>query len=363
MVSRKDDRIRAAEEEAPAAGPERIVAIAPFGRDQDVLVSLLERHGFGVVGCRTDTAGLHNALRPGADVILLTAEAFRRSVLDILGAHLYAEPVWSMPPVVLVAEDRASAQRVFSTLRKARPGVPVSILIRPCAEIEITSAVTSAVETRRQQVRIRDLIARHERAERQAEFLFRELSHRVKNLFNLVSAIAVRTSRAAADGKTFRQNFRGRLEALASTYAVLGSAGWERAELGEIITSAVRPLLSPSEEARFVAQGPPVSVSGNVASSLGLVMHELASNARKYGALSGSNGCIDVAWRLEANRVILEWREHGGPPVAPPSKQGFGTTVITESMTGIPGAEVNLGFRPEGAVCRISFEREANTAV
>ncbi|MDZ4371245.1 MAG: PAS domain-containing protein [Phenylobacterium sp.] len=193
-------------------------------------------------------------------------------------------------------------------------------------------------------------------AERQQKLLVDELNHRVKNTLATVQAIARQTARATPDPMAFREAFEARLLALSSTHNLLTAAGWVSAGLADVLRSE----LSPYGEGRFQLSGEAVALSPGEAVALGLVFHELATNAAKYGALSAPDGRIEVAWAVEGAQLLLSWREFGGPPVTAPSRRGFGSRLIERSLDGQMGGRAALEFAETGLICRIRLPLVAN---
>jgi len=192
-------------------------------------------------------------------------------------------------------------------------------------------------------------------AERQQKLLMDELNHRVKNTLATVQAIAQQTLRATPTPVEFRDAFEARLLALSTTHDLLTAAGWQAAPLTEVLRVELRPF-GPE---RYTITGPEVDLSPAEAVALGLVFHELATNAAKYGALSTSEGRVDVHWTRTDGRMDLTWTETGGPPVAPPTRRGFGSRLIERSLQGQLGGETHLDFAPAGLVCRVCLSLAA----
>ena len=188
-------------------------------------------------------------------------------------------------------------------------------------------------------------------AERQRELLIDELNHRVKNTLAVVQGIAHLTLPAGANSKMFA----GRLAALAAAHTLLTRTGWKSALLNEVIEKAVAVACGRFE--RFEFDGPSVLVEAKQAVSIAMTLHELCTNAIKYGALCGEAGHVLVQWRVSEDRLRafeLVWRERGGPPVAPPRHKGFGMRMITRGLAQELQGEAAMDFAPEGLVCTIS---------
>ena len=183
------------------------------------------------------------------------------------------------------------------------------------------------------------------------KLLLDELNHRVKNNLATVQSVAYQTARHAPDLATFRKTFDSRLVALARTHDVLTAESWESADLRAVLEAE----LGPYGESRVRLDGPPLRLNPQQTLALGLVIHELATNAAKYGALSGENGgCVRVSWSDGDNRLRLVWNETDGPPVLPPERRGFGSRLIERGVQEL-GGEVTKEWRPGGLDCRITI--------
>ena len=198
-----------------------------------------------------------------------------------------------------------------------------------------------------------------ERAEADAlrDMLSQELGHRLKNTLALVQAIASQTLRNAPDLGTAREALLQRLLALGKAHDILLAGDTERAGLGALIRSALS-LHDDAQVGRLRVRGPAVEVGPKAALALAMMVHELATNAAKYGALSVRSGRVAVSWRIEAGgpepRFLFRWSESGGPPVAKPARQGFGTRLIERGLAGTIAGEVSLDYRPTGLRCRLT---------
>lgn len=183
--------------------------------------------------------------------------------------------------------------------------------------------------------------------------LTRELNHRVKNTLANVLSIVSLTRRRSADIDDFSESLTARVRALSATHDLLSQSNWSHAPIGDVIRSELAPYME-GNESHVEIDGPTVSLAPNDALSLGLAIHELATNAAKYGALSSGEGQITVTWRL-LSPVLAEvfWRERGGPPVTQPQKRGFGRDLIEKIVAGELKSEVDLRFEPDGVECRL----------
>jgi len=182
--------------------------------------------------------------------------------------------------------------------------------------------------------------------EDEREALVAELDHRVKNVLASVQCLAAQSARKTVSLEAFLKTLAGRLEAMAAAHALLTATRWRGAEIGDIAAAELGGLAS----GRALWSGPEMVLSPRATNTLTLALHELATNAVKYGALSSEAGRVEVSWRaLSRGGFELEWVERGGPPVMAPTRQGFGVTLI-ERVTGRElGGEARLEFPPEGA--------------
>lgn len=191
------------------------------------------------------------------------------------------------------------------------------------------------------------------RWEARLKLLLGELSHRVKNTLTVVQSMARQTLRTSATGEAFVERFKGRLDALANAHKLLFDSDWHGAELGALIRTQLQAHALGDGE-RIRVEGQTVMLPPELATPFGLVIHELATNAIKYGALSNNSGTVSISWLIKLGNdyplLRFEWREQGGPPVNAPKRSGFGTVLIEK---GLPDATVAHEYLPEGFVCKI----------
>jgi PAS domain S-box-containing protein len=195
-------------------------------------------------------------------------------------------------------------------------------------------------------------VTERRRAEDTQRLLIGELNHRVKNTLATVQAIASQGFRHARSEREFQDAFTGRLQALARAHSMLSATTWERASLRALIADQV--AIGAVSEDRLLLDGPDVDLPPELALRFSLIFHELATNAHKYGALSNATGTVRLAWRYEGGILSLEWSEQGGPPVSPPERRGFGSTLIEHSMAA-DGARITAEFAPEGVCWRMTL--------
>ena len=202
-------------------------------------------------------------------------------------------------------------------------------------------------------------LTRHKGEEERLRFLLDELNHRTQNTLATVQAIALQTLRGEVSDAVL-DTFEGRILALSKAHSLLGRENWAAVGLHEVLSIILEPFgLHDARVPRFRIEGPDLCLKSKAALTLAMVFHELATNAVKYGALSaGDAGRIDIIWERTPDPggecLTFEWREHGGPPVAPPSRKGFGSRLIKGGLAQDLGGEVALTYEPDGLSCRVT---------
>ncbi|WP_165937748.1 PAS domain-containing protein [Methylobacterium segetis] len=205
----------------------------------------------------------------------------------------------------------------------------------------------------------RDITERHRNEERR-QLMVNELNHRVKNSLAVVQGIASQTLRAARDLDQARSDLTARLVALARAHDLLTSESWEGADLAEVVRATLEGGLGVQGR-QVVTSGPSLRLSPNAALSLALALHELATNAIKYGALSVEAGRVEISWAIDPpidaatveRGLRLSWTERDGPPVTAPLRRGFGSRLLQRGLAAELHGTVDLAFEPDGVVCRI----------
>lgn len=303
------------------------------------------------------------------------------------GEHLVVEPDWTAPGVASVAGRHRFADYgdILDELRHGRPLVVEDVTTdprtrespRPLLDLGIRALVNMPVLDRGRPVALflvhddvprvwtpevltflRNVADRVEvgvarvKAEADQQVLNRELSHRMKNSFAMVQAIAKQTLRQAAHQEAL-DAFEQRLQALASAHDVLLRESWVAAPLKQV----VRKVLAVTQSIdRYDIAGPAIRLGARATLSVSLLLHELATNAVKHGALSTAEGRVEVAWRLERGETdgefTMTWREHGGPTAVEPSGRGFGSRLIRMGLLGTGGADIR--YMPTGLLAEFS---------
>ena len=193
----------------------------------------------------------------------------------------------------------------------------------------------------------RDKLRQHER---QLEMINRELKHRIKNLFSIADSVCQQTISAGGSAKEMSRAVSGRILAIASAQDLLSTTATEGAELQELVQKLASSLApSPS---RMRVEGRPFRLPVDSTTAMALILHELATNALKYGAWSRESGMVHVTWTANTELFRFIWREHDGPRLAPPVREGLGRKLIKTSLSG---ARVDHSFNPDGLECQIEL--------
>jgi PAS domain S-box-containing protein len=318
------------EESEPTAGR------AP-GRDAAMLAAILDGMGVGLYVVDRDWR-----------IVLFNNEAerhFGRPRHEMIGHGL-----WEVFPT---ARDTALGRQFHAAMATRQP---------------ITSETASVVMSDRWLefrlfpageglgVRFRDISDR-KRAEAHRDLLIGELNHRVRNTLATVQAIAAQTLGSAGVDPGVQRALEARLIALSTVHNVLTEENWSSADLHDLVWSALRP--HGADRPRFTVEGPGLRVRPNGAVALSMALHELCTNAIKYGALSVAAGHVSVAWTAAQDRFRLHWRESGGPAVAAPGRRGFGSRLIERGIAAELLGAAEIAYEPAGVVCTIEAPLEA----
>ncbi|SMC50491.1 Two-component sensor histidine kinase, contains HisKA and HATPase domains [Fulvimarina manganoxydans] len=328
----------------------QVVVFAPFGRDASVLKRIAEDHGMAAVAIE-DLTELAHAIGNEAFVLVLTEESLRGKMIEVLRDGLRRQPVWASMPTLLLLDEVDRPSETLSLIRSLEPAIDCLIMQRPARGGEIGSALRRLVRDRQRQWQVRDQIIRYEEQQVHLKFLLRELDHRVKNVLAKVRAIVSLTSRQATDLSTFVTSFSDRIQALSRAHEALAGDYHEPATLRQLVQESLAPFLDQTASNATIT-GPRVLLWPQGALSLSMMLHELATNAAKYGAFSVGTGHVDVRWSVaeeaEARLLTLEWNESGGPELGPIERRGFGTLVIDRIAAQEMDGRVKMDFARTG---------------
>jgi PAS domain S-box-containing protein len=215
----------------------------------------------------------------------------------------------------------------------------------------VSSALGAQPDGRRLFVCLAQDITERRAHEEQVQLLMREVSHRAKNMLSLVQAIARQT--AAREPEDFLGRFTERIQALAANLDLLIRNEWHGVDIEDLVRAQLAHFANLIG-LRIAIDGPKLRLNGAASQAIGLALHELSTNASKYGALSVATGCVDVGWRIDGDIFSMSWTERHGPPVSRPARHGFGTKVVDSMAKLTLGGEVRLEYAPSGLVWRLT---------
>jgi two-component sensor histidine kinase len=319
--------------------------LAPRGRDAHVASKLLQEAHRPTLICH-NIMHLCAELGKGGAFAVIAEEALATGDLGVLVAWIEAQPAWSDFPILLLTgrgdapERNVFAQKVQSLLGN------VSFLERPFHPTTLVSVARSALRSRRRQYQARELLDRY-------ELLARELQHRTKNLLAVILSIGSASLQRGED----RDAFFARLHALAKAQDLLMEGDARGAPMKDVVLQALE-----SFGARVSIEGPHVFLKPSAVQGFALIMHELATNAAKHGALTAQTGTVCVRWSVEGisaePTIFFQWKERGGPPTVPPKHKGFGSVLLEHAIAN-SGGPPRFEYAPQG----FTYELRAALAV
>jgi PAS domain S-box-containing protein len=201
-------------------------------------------------------------------------------------------------------------------------------------------------------------ISERRRSQEHLDLVMRELKHHMRNLLGLVQGLSSQTFRKDRPLRDAMDAFHGRLQALAAASDAITPQNVSTADIEDIVRNVVAPYRDKDADP-FLIQGTSVKLSTTVATSLAMALHELCTNALKYGALSVPEGRVMLKWTSDAEGFVLDWAEQGGPAVVPAARVGFGSTLLKTALSAQPGSRTDLQFDPAGVRCRIVLRRSS----
>lgn len=354
---------------ASSAGSERTIVLAPMGRDAQIAAAILGEAKIETAIC-PDMASLLPAVNAGAGLALIVEEVLHEQDYGDFARWVEAQPAWSDFPVIVLAQRGGGIERNPAAGRFIQALGNVSFLERPFHPTTLVSIVQTALRGRRRQYEARErldtlraAVRRQQQDQAHLRLLINELNHRVKNTLATVQSLVAQTLRSADVSTRTRDALTSRIVALSKAHDVLTNEQWAGADLAEIAGQAAQPFRLGLGEERILMRGPHVRVPPKTAIAMALALHELATNAVKYGALSASGGRVEFTWRLSgraaSRELIAVWRELDGPQVSPPTRAGFGTRLIARGLAADLNGEVTIHYPAEGVVCTIRARLDA----
>jgi PAS domain S-box-containing protein len=301
--------------------------------------SIVDSSDDAIVG--KDLTGVIQSWNRGAERIFgyTAEEAVGRSITMLIPEQRLHEEI-----DILQRIGRGEHIKHYETVRQRKDGrlIDISLTISPIRNVEGRIVGASKIA--------RDVTER-KRAEAKITLLAREVDHRAKNLLALVQATVQLTQ--AGSAAEFKEAIQGRIQAIARVHTLLAHSRWSGADLHQLVREELTPFCHEDGRARI--DGPSFTLEPSAAQAVAMIIHELATNAVKYGALSAVTGRVQVEWqRTGDSSLVLRWTETGGPPVKAPSRQGFGTRVVKETVRNQLNGEARFDWREQGLVCEIT---------
>ena len=262
-------------------------------------------------------------------------------------------------------DDRARFKALVNGLRPENPSFAVTFrFMRPDGrEVWLEEVSKAEFDAAGRLTRLRGLtldITEHKRAEERQNVLMAELDHRVRNVLARVAVVATSTRKGSSSIDEFVRTLDGRIQSMAAAHALLSQSRWHGVGLPDLVHNQLAPYTT---DANMTISGADVMLSAAAAQAVAMVLHELVTNAAKYGALSTAGGRVSVSWDHQPNEnaaasLIIVWEELGGPPVAAPIRSGYGTRLIRDLIPHELGGTVDLALAPDGVCCKIAIPLE-----
>lgn len=246
-----------------------------------------------------------------------------------------------------ILEQIARGQHIdhYETVRVAKDGRRVNISLTISPLHDRNGKIIGASKIARD-------ITEKKRSEELQQLLLGELNHRVKNTLAIVQSIATQTLRRAGSPEEFTKAFSGRVQALARAHTLFTRDAWQGTDIRDLVHDQL--MLDDENDARITWSGPSFALEPQAALNFSMILHELGTNARKYGALSVPGGNLTIEWSLDQEGMTFHWIEKNGPLVHAPLRHGFGTTLIEKGLKA-HGGEAVIQYEPEGLICQISL--------
>jgi PAS domain S-box-containing protein len=306
--------------------------------NENLLASIVSNSDDAIISKNLE--GVITSWNAGAERLFgyLTAEIIGKPVLILIPAGRENEEL-----IILERIKRGERIDHYETIRRRKDGrlVEVSLSVSP---VKSGSKVVGAAKIARD-------ISEKKRAEERMLLLAREVDHRANNLLAVIQAAVQLSVADTAEG--MKAAITGRLRALGRAHSLLSASRWAGADLRKLIDEELAPY--SKSDGRTQIRGQTEALSPELAQSMALALHELATNAAKYGALSKPGGKVEIEWKRSGGQLLLRWSESGGPAVVKPAKRGFGTKAIERMFRGQLGGDIRFDWQATGIVCEISL--------
>lgn len=328
-----------------------VLVLAPQGRDAGVAAAILSSNRISSRICAT--LGETLQCLEQSHCLVVAEEALTSADRRAFAAWFQNQPPWSDFPVVLLTMRGTEFDGRLAFLDRY-----LIVLERPFLPSSLANAVRTALRARARQLEVKSYIAQKQEVSDRQQLLIRELHHRVKNTLANVRAMMGATARSNDSVDDFVRDFSARIVSLADTHTMLTDDYWQTASLHRMLEGELRHY-ETKDKSRILIEGPEVALVADIAIPIGMAFHELASNSSKFGALSVSEGHLEVRWsRVHADEtevVNFVWQERNGPCVSPPTRRGFGTTLVEKVIVVQCQAQVELNYDPDGFRFRMTL--------
>ncbi|MBB4002798.1 HWE histidine kinase domain-containing protein [Aurantimonas endophytica] len=343
-----------------AKGTARSFGHCPLPDDMPALARFLNRAAASRIYATDELAAVHPPAENYADrvagVLAIPISRSPRDYLLFFRKELVQTIHWAGDPASKIGAfgpngPRLSPRKSFEAWQETVRGKSQAF-----TEAEHKAAETLRVSILEVLLRFNEETERRQSlAAQRQELLIAELNHRVRNILSLIRALIVQSRPGVRSVDEFAAIIGGRIQALARAHDQITKQNFAAQDLSEIIQTEVQAYIG-NKAGRVRLEGPDIHVEARAFSTLALVFHEMVTNSAKYGALSDSSGSVTVAWHIDADDMCrIDWRETGGPPVAPPSRRGFGSTIIERSIPHDLGGEAEVSYHLSGLSARFGL--------
>lgn len=339
-------------------GTAEALVLAPLAGDGSALDEILHRAGMAFRRLQ-DAGTLQQMLASGSEdvlFVLATEEGCCRDVAAVLCEALACEPSWSRLPVVLLLSDPDRPGAARALVESFGPPQVIT-LARPVRPDTLRSVFALQALNRRRQLETRDLLETLHAAKQRSDFLLRELQHRARNSLSVMQSVFRLTARRHQRVDDLVSDFSERLGALVKAHGRLAEDAGQSASLDDLLREHVLPYCA--DPTQLVLVGPAVQLDGRLTFDLAMIIHELATNASKYGALSVDGGKVEARWSVDdaGGGLDFVWSEREGPPAEEPTRKGLGTQLIA-GFGQRHGISARASYKPSGFVWHATIAAE-----
>lgn len=333
---------------------EPVLVFAPLAADADALAEAVEARHLTVRICRSSQE-FTKALAGRPLCAIISEEGAETLTLEAMQPALADAPSWSTVPLIFLVSDAGRPPGLCGDLLTGTPPAAAVVLQRPVRSTALQLVLENQAQLRRRQFETGELLKRVEQSERRQRFLLSELRHRTYNMLSIIQAKIRMTANSRDSVESFASALSARVRSLADTYRRLLETNGNSMSLRSLLFHQVEPYRTSEDQLKL--QGPEIILKERFAFDLSLIVHELATNAAKYGALSVESGRVEVTWTTDETALTLSWTEADGPPLVAPSRSNFGVQMIEQLPARYEGTS-SLDFRPDGLVWNLLVPRE-----